>query len=111
MEPKILRLVYIIYDVLPPLICHDVQVAKMTVTHHSGPGTEEDTEGDADLEESSDVTDPDDDVYEVEILFKTLGQRKRMDVSIRIIHNEEDEELCVYNSVIKVIQRECLCFC
>ena len=72
----------------------------MTVTHHSGPGTEEDTEGD--LEETSHVTDPDDDVYEVEILFKTLGQRKRMDVSIRIIHNEEDEELCVYNSVIKV---------
>ena len=80
----------------------------MTVTHHSGPGTEEDTEAD---EETSHANDPDDDVYEVEILFKTLGQRKRMDVSIRIIHNEEDEELCVYNSVIKVIQRECLCFC
>ena len=82
----------------------------MTVTHHSGPGTDEDTEDD--LEETSHVTDPDDDdVYEVEILFKTLGQRKRMDVSIRIIHNEEDEELCVYNSVIKVIQRECLHLC
>ena len=100
-----------ITDMLPLLICHDVQVAKMTVTHHSGPGTEEDTEGDADQEEPSHVMDPDDDVYEVEILFKTLGQRKRMDVSIRIIHNEEDEELCVYNSVIKVIQRECLHLC
>ena len=74
----------------------------MTVTHHSGPGTDEDTEGEGDQEEPSHVIDPDDDVYEVEILFKTLGQRKRMDVSIRIIHNEEDEELCVYNSVIKV---------
>ena len=81
----------------------------MTVTHHSGPGTDEDTEGEGDQEEPSHVIDPDDDVYEVEILFKTLGQRKRMDVSIRIIHNEEDEELCVYNSVIKVRYEENVC--
>ena len=75
----------------------------MTVTHHSGPGVEDDTDGDEDPEQSSrSVIDPDDDVYEVEILFKTLGQRKRLDVNIRIIHSEEDEELCVYNSVIKV---------
>ena len=89
--------------VFPRLICLGVQVAKMTVTHHSGPGVEDDTEDDEDPEQSSrSVIDPDDDVYEVEILFKTLGQRKRLDVNIRIIHSEEDEELCVYNSVIKV---------
>ena len=92
-------------DVLLPLICLDVQVAKMTVTHHSRPGTEEDTQDD-DTEEPRSVVDPDDDVYEVEILFKSLGQRKRMDVNIRIIHGEEDEELCVYNSVIKVRMRD-----
>ena len=74
----------------------------MTVTHHSGPGTEEDTEGEGDLEEPSLVIDPDDDVYEVEILFKTLGQRKRLDVNIRIIQSQEDEELYVYNTVLKV---------
>ena len=90
-------------DIFPRLICLGVQVAKMTVTHHSGPGVEDDTDADEDPEQSSrSVIDPDDDVYEVEILFKTLGQRKRLDVNIRIIHSEEDEELCVYNSVIKV---------
>ena len=89
--------------IFPRLICLGLQVAKMTVTHHSGPGVEDDTDGDEDPEQSSrSVIDPDDDVYEVEILFKTLGQRKRLDVNIRIIHSEEDEELCVYNSVIKV---------
>ena len=74
----------------------------MTVLHHSKPGTEEDSEGDDDQEGPGNVIDPDDDVYEVEILFKTLGQRKRLDVSIRIINNEGDEELNVYTSVIKV---------
>ena len=92
----------LITAILPPLICLDVQVAKMTVLHHSKPGTEEDNEGDDDQEGPGNVIDPDDDVYEVEILFKTLGQRKRLDVTIRIINNEEDEELNVYSSVIKV---------
>lgn len=99
----------LITDVLPPPICLDVQVAKMTVLHHSRPGTGEDNEeGDDDQEGPGNVIDPDDDVYEVEILFKTLGQRKRLDVSIRIINSEEDEELNVYSSVIKV---KCLHFC
>ena len=95
-------------DVFPRLICLGVQVAKMTVTHHSGPGVTDDTEADEDPEQSRSDIDPDDDVYEVEILFKTLGQRKRLDVNIRIIQSEEDEELCVYNSVIKV-RRENIC--
>ena len=93
---------FILTDIIPPLICLDVQVAKMTVLHHSKPGTEEDSEGDDVQEGPGNVIDPDDDVYEVEILFKTLGQRKRLDVSIRIIKNEGDEELNVYTSVIKV---------
>ena len=89
-------------DFFPRLICLGVQVAKMTVTHHSGPGVTDDTEADEDPEQSRSDIDPDDDVYEVETLFKTLGQRKRMDVNIRIIQSEEDEDPCFYYSKLEV---------
>ena len=86
------HVIIVIGSNLSPLL----QIAKMTVTHHSRSGTE------ADSEEVSDSEDEVDDIYEVEILFKTLGQRKRLDVNIRIIQSQEDEELYVYNTVLKV---------
>ena len=74
------HVILVIGSNLSPLL----QIAKMTVTHHSRSGTE------ADSEEVSDSEDEVDDIYEVEILFKTLGQRKRLDVNIRIIQSQEE---------------------
>ena len=42
------------------------------------------------------------DVYDVEVLFKSHNLRKRLDLTIRVIHNMDDEELYVYNTFIKV---------
>ena len=41
-------------------------------------------------------------LYEVEILFKSQNTRKRVDLNIRIVHSKEDEEMYVYNTVLKV---------
>ena len=41
-------------------------------------------------------------VFEVEILFKSQNARKRIDLNIRIVHSKEDEEMYVYNTVLKV---------
>ena len=41
-------------------------------------------------------------LYEVEILFKSQNTRKRIDLNIRIVHSKEDEEMYVYNTVLKV---------
>ena len=50
----------------------------------------------------SDDDENDRDLYDVEILFKTQNMRKRLDLTIRIIHSDEDEEMYVYNHCIKV---------
>ena len=53
-----------------------------------------------------DVTEEEEnDVYDVEVLFKSHNLRKRMDLSVRVIHNMDDEELYVYNTFIKVRER------
>ena len=63
----------------------------MNVKQHQGIEASNDEEED---EES--------DVFDVEILFKTQNMRKRLDLTVRIIHDEDDEETYVYNNCIKV---------
>ena len=51
---------------------------------------------------NDDTEEEENDVYDVEVLFKSHNLRKRMDLSVRVIHNMDDEELYVYNTFIKV---------
>ena len=53
-------------------------------------------------EDEEDYGGEENDVYDVEVLFKSHNLRKRLDLTIRVIHNMEDEELYVYNTFIKV---------
>ena len=54
---------------------------------------------------NDDTEEEENDVYDVEVLFKSHNLRKRMDLSVRVIHNLDDEELYVYNTFIKVSER------
>ena len=54
---------------------------------------------------NDDTEEEENDVYDVEVLFKSHNLRKRMDLSVRVIHNMDDEELYVYNTFIKVSER------
>ena len=54
---------------------------------------------------NDDTEEEENDVYDVEVLFKSHNLRKRMDLSVRVIHNMDDEELYVYNTFIKVRER------
>ena len=48
------------------------------------------------------LTDSDTNAYEIEIWFKIKNQRRRIDLSVRIIHDSEDDELYVFNTIINV---------
>ena len=48
-------------------------------------------------------TNTDKDVFDIEIWFKIKNQRRRIDLSVRILSDsDEDEELYVFNSAINV---------
>ena len=47
------------------------------------------------------LTDSDTNAYDIEIWFKIKNQR-RIDLSARIIHDSEDDELYVFNTIINV---------
>jgi len=67
---------------------HDkkLKIAKLNVKQHPGGSPVEESE-----------------LYEVEILFKTQNQRKRLDLQIRIVENQDDDEMYVYNTYISDI--------
>jgi len=50
------------------------------------------------------LTDSDTNAYEIEIWFKIKNQRRRIDLSVRIIHDSEDDELYVFNTIINDIK-------
>ena len=48
-------------------------------------------------------TDGDEEEYEVEIIYKSQNARRRMDLNVRIMQNqEEDGEFYVYKTILQV---------